>query len=75
MSAQQSTDPVYTPKRINKAIELLEQGEPVYYFQIRGGGYERGKQLARTWADAIGYNVEHAPFNAGRAACLHPGSH
>ena len=64
VSAQQSTDPVYTPKRINKAIELLEQGEPVYYFQIRGGGYERGKQLARTWADAIGYNVEHAPVNA-----------
>ena len=65
VSAQQSADSVYTPRRINKAIELLEQGEPVYYFQIPGGGYERGKELAQTWADVIGYNVEQAPFNAG----------
>lgn len=55
----------YKPKRINKAIELLEQGEPVYYFQITGGGYEEGKAHAQTWADAIGYNVEQAPFDAG----------
>jgi len=55
----------YTPKRINKAIELLEKGQPVYYFQIKGGGYEEGKSHAQTWADSIGYNVEQAPFNAG----------
>ncbi len=54
----------YTPKRINKAIELIEMGEPVYYFQFPGGGYEEGKSLSQTWADAIGYNVEQAPFNA-----------
>ena len=53
----------YTPKRINKAIELLEAGQPVYYFQFPGGGYEEGKRLSQTWADAIGYNVEQAPFN------------
>ncbi len=54
----------YTPKRINKAIELIEMGEPVYYFQFPGGGYEDGKSMSQTWADAIGYNVEQAPFNA-----------
>lgn len=54
----------YAPTRINKAIELLEAGQPVYYFQFPGGGYDEGKALAQTWADAIGYNVEQAPFNA-----------
>ena len=64
LSGQQAADPPYTPKRINKAIELLEQGEPVYYFQVPGGGYEDGKRHAHTWADAVGYNVEQAPFSA-----------
>ena len=59
IDARQSGDASYTPKRVNKAIELLEAGEPVYYFQFPGGGYEEGKQLSQTWADAIGYNVEH----------------
>jgi hypothetical protein len=27
----QATDSLYHPKRINKCIELLEQGQPVYY--------------------------------------------
>ena len=62
-SARQSGDSGYTPQRINKAIELLEAGEPVYYFQFRGGGYEDGRRFAQTWADAIGYNVEQAPFS------------
>ena len=63
-SARQSGDSAYEPKRINKAIELLEAGQPVYYFQFPGGGYDEGKELAQTWADAIGYNVEQAPFSA-----------
>ncbi|MFL2434577.1 MAG: aldolase/citrate lyase family protein, partial [Vicinamibacterales bacterium] len=29
-----------------------------------GGGYEEGRRHAKTWADAIGYNVEQAPFSA-----------
>ncbi len=28
----------YKPKRINKAIELLEQGQPIYYTTSSGGG-------------------------------------
>ncbi len=55
----------YKPQRINKAIELLAHGQPIYYAEAYGG-YEEGKKLARTWADYIIYNMEHAPldFNA-----------
>ena len=62
LPAAQSGD-AYTPQRINKVIELLEQDQPVYYTQVSGGGYEEGKDLAQTWADYITYNMEHSPFN------------
>lgn len=54
------------PKRINKTIELLEQGQPIYYtgsHEGTAGGFERGKQDAQTWADYISYDMEHAPFD------------
>ncbi|HJO17161.1 MAG: aldolase/citrate lyase family protein [Vicinamibacterales bacterium] len=51
------------PTRINKAIELLERGQPIYYTQISGGGYDEGMELAKTWADYITYNLEHSAFN------------
>ncbi len=50
------------PKRINKAIELLEQGQPVYYVTSRGG-YDEGKKLAQTPADYITYEMEHGAFD------------
>jgi 4-hydroxy-2-oxoheptanedioate aldolase len=53
------------PRRVNKAIELLEQGQPVYYTTSRGG-YEEGKELARTWADYINYELEHGAFDVTR---------
>jgi len=56
-------DPSYTPTRINRAIELLERDQPIYYTQVDGGGYEEGKALAETWADYITYNLEHSPFD------------
>src|SRR5690348_2909985 len=55
-----------TPKRINRAIELLAQGQPVYYtgsHEGTGGGFEAGKKAAQTWADYIMYDMEHAPFD------------
>lgn len=57
-----STTETYTPKRINKCIELFEQGQPVYY-KGAYGGYEEGEKLAKTWADYIVYNMEHKPMD------------
>jgi 4-hydroxy-2-oxoheptanedioate aldolase len=53
------------PKRINKCIELLEQGQPIYYVD-GAGGYQEGKALAKTWADYVWYDMEHAPFDVTR---------
>jgi 4-hydroxy-2-oxoheptanedioate aldolase len=55
--------PSATPKRINKAIELLEQGQPIYYTQVNSGGYDEGLALAQTFADYITYNLEHSAFD------------
>src|SRR6266516_1308231 len=55
-----------TPKRINRAIELLEQGQPIYYtgsHEGTSGTFEQGKRDAQTWADYISYDMEHAPFD------------
>lgn len=62
--AQTNTDikTVWHPKRINKCIELLEAGQPIYYISAYGG-YEEGVKLAKTWADYIMYNMEHKPLN------------
>ena len=50
------------PRRINKAIELLEAGQPVYYTYGRGG-YEEGKAAAKTWADILMYDMEGAALD------------
>ena len=53
----------YKPRRINKAIELWEDGQPIYY---NGSGlgpgvdpYAQGVKMARTWYDAINVEMEH----------------
>ncbi len=54
------------PKRINRAIELLEQGQPIYYtgsHEGTEGNFEQGVKDAQTWADYISYDMEHAPFD------------
>jgi 4-hydroxy-2-oxoheptanedioate aldolase len=54
------------PKRINRAIELLEQGQPIYYTGSHSGtdgSFEQGVKDAQTWADYISYDMEHAPFD------------
>jgi 4-hydroxy-2-oxoheptanedioate aldolase len=57
-----SATPEAKPKRLNKCIELFEQGQPIYY-TMATGGYDEGKKLAQTWADMIIYDMEHAPLN------------
>ena len=62
------------PKRINRAIELLEQGQPIYYTGSHSGTagtFEQGKLDAQTFADYISYDMEAAPYDiAGLAAYM-----
>src|SRR5258706_3673194 len=54
------------PKRINKALELLSEGQPIYYtgsHEGTSGSFEQGVKDAQTWADYISYDMEHAPFD------------
>jgi 4-hydroxy-2-oxoheptanedioate aldolase len=54
------------PKRINRAIELLAEGQPIYYTGSHSGtegSFEQGKKDAQTFADYISYDMEHAPFD------------
>jgi 4-hydroxy-2-oxoheptanedioate aldolase len=54
------------PKHINKMIDILQQGQPIYYESSHegiAGGFELGKKDAQTWADYIVYDMEHAPYN------------
>lgn len=63
--------PAETPKRINKALDLLSQGQPIYYTGSHEGltaNFEAGVKMAQTWADYINYDMEHAPFNVGALA-------
>ena len=53
-------------RRVNRAIELLAQDQPIYYL---GGhtGYaltcEQGREDAGTWADYINIGMEHGAFD------------
>src|SRR6202140_3718284 len=62
------------PNRINRAIELLEQGQPIYYAGAHSGTagtFEQGKLDAQTFADYISYDMEAAPYDiAGLAAYM-----
>lgn len=49
--------------RINRAIELLAEGQPIYYSGVEGRGYEAGLAAAGSWADYLCYDVEHHPFD------------
>jgi 4-hydroxy-2-oxoheptanedioate aldolase len=58
--------PAFKPKRINRAIELLEQGQPIYHtgsHEGTGGSYDQGVKDAQTFADYISYDMEHAPYD------------
>ncbi len=50
-------------RRINKAVELLSQGQPIYYTGAEDRSYAGGKAAAQTWADYITYEMEHGPFD------------
>ena len=53
-------------KRINRAIELLEQDQAVYYTGAHTGHvltHAQGKEDAPTWADYINIGMEHGAFD------------
>ena len=53
-------------KRINRAIELLETGQAIYYDGPHTGHvltYEQGRKDAGTWADYINVGMEHGAFD------------
>src|SRR3984893_5670073 len=53
-------------KRINRAIELLEADQAIYYDGPHTGHvltYEQGRKDARTWADYINVGMEHGAFD------------
>jgi len=65
------------PKRINRAIELLEQGQPIYYTGSHSGTagtFEQGKKDAQTWADYISYDMEAAPYDVAGLLSLYAGT-
>lgn len=74
-SAQQAVPPTNAPvaempkqttrtgKHVNRIIDMWLKGQPVYYAQISGGGYEQGKKMAATKADYITYEMEHGPLD------------
>lgn len=49
--------------RVNKAVELLASGQPIYYETVAERGYEGGKAAAQTWADYVNYEMEHTAFD------------
>ena len=52
--------------RINRAVELLTQDQPVYYTGSHAGHVltsEQGKVDAGTWADYINVGMEHGAFD------------
>jgi 4-hydroxy-2-oxoheptanedioate aldolase len=48
--------------RINRAIELLAAGQPIYCTTVEEPSYERGLEEAKTWADYLTLELEHHPF-------------
>ncbi|HZQ99855.1 MAG TPA: aldolase/citrate lyase family protein [Chloroflexota bacterium] len=61
-------------KRLNRAIELLSEDQPIYYVGGHTGHvltYEQGKADAHTWADYINVGMEHGSFDmAGLATYM-----
>ncbi|MBN9563196.1 MAG: hypothetical protein J0H14_21105 [Alphaproteobacteria bacterium] len=52
--------------RINRAIELLQQDQAIYYDGAHSGhvlSYEQGRLDAGTWADYINVGMEHGAFD------------
>jgi len=52
-----------TSKRINRCIDLLEAGDPIYCTHAGPLSYENGRKQSQTWADLLIVDFEHNPFD------------
>ncbi|MEL6964022.1 MAG: aldolase/citrate lyase family protein [Pseudomonadota bacterium] len=49
--------------KINRAVEYLERGQPIFYTGVTELGFESGQRQASTWADYLCIDLEHLPFD------------
>ena len=49
--------------KVNRAAQLLADGQPIYNGPSGGRDYEAGKKAAATWSDYVNYDMEHGPFD------------
>src|SRR5207248_7088582 len=49
--------------KVNRAAQLLAEGQPIYNGPSGGRGYEAGVKAATTWADYVNYDMEHGAFD------------
>ena len=49
--------------KINRAIELLERGQPIYYTSPADVSYDGGIEASQTWADYLLIEMEHGLFD------------
>ena len=57
-------------KRINRAVELLDDDQPIYYTGLHSFSrdfltYEQGRKDSKIWADYINIGMEHGAFDMG----------
>src|ERR1700694_5661274 len=52
-----------TVRRVNKAVDMLAQGQPIYYTGAEDRSYEGGRAAAKTWADYITFEMEHGAYD------------
>src|SRR6266550_1849195 len=66
ISATRDAEGETMPNRINRAIELLEQDQAIYYTGGHSGHvltYAQGCEDAHVWADYINVGMEHGAFD------------
>jgi len=64
--ATQNPEGEAMPNRINRAVELLEQDQAIYYTGGHSGHvltYPQGCEDAHVWADYINVGMEHGAFD------------
>ena len=50
-------------ERINRCIDLLEAGHPIYYTEAGELSFDNGLEQSQTWADFLIADFEHTPFD------------